>query len=533
MKKTFYKILWFIACVLFASTTAHAATTATPVTQGGTGINFSTGIQSGVLLYGAGKGALSTSTVLTTIGAGTSTLSGELYATALAAPYLSATSSAATSTFLGGITFPVFKLGSNIFSSLTGSGLTLSNGVLALTSNSVTINTLNQLSGGGALSLGGTLNLTISSSPSFFQASTTLLGATSTIYVGSTATTTIVGNNATSTFAGGIASTGAGGLSSTFGLTITGGSINDNVAATSTFTGALSFPALALGSQTISNFTGTGLALSNGVLSTSNIPNASLSFSSVTVTAGANLAGGGTVSLGSSITLNTAIAFGNLNVGALTATTTATSTFAGQLYASALFGPYLSASSTSATSTLQGTILAQSGGSVGIATTTPTGIFSVGNAIASGGFYILANGNLGQGTSSPSAGLTVANQNIVVGNGQLGQYVASTTGATTQSINWNSGNVQDILLQANTNFVINATSSNPIGGAYSLNICQGGAGSYTITFTDPQALRWAGITPATTTMGMGTRVGTGIQIVGVFSNNSRLYNMSSSTLTCK
>lgn len=105
-----------------------------------------------------------------------------------------------------------------------------------LTNSSLTLNAGNQLSGCGAISLGGTCTLALLSSPVFFQASSTLLGATSTIYVGSTATTTLVGNNGTSTFQGGISSLGTGGgLATNHGLTITGGNILSTSAATSTF----------------------------------------------------------------------------------------------------------------------------------------------------------------------------------------------------------------------------------------------------------------------------------------------------------
>lgn len=83
----------------------------------------------------------------------------------------------------------------------------------------------------------------------------------------------------------------------------------------------------------------------------------------------------------------------------------------------------------------------------------------------------------------------------------MANYIASTTASATQVVNWSTGNTQRIMLTANTQIVVNATSSNPIdGGKYVLKICQDPTGSRTVTFF-PNALRWPtlGATPGATT----------------------------------
>lgn len=59
MKKYFYILL---GALLMVTGVVYAGTTATPTTQGGTGINYNTGVQSGALLYGNGASAVSTTT---------------------------------------------------------------------------------------------------------------------------------------------------------------------------------------------------------------------------------------------------------------------------------------------------------------------------------------------------------------------------------------------------------------------------------------------------------------------------------------
>lgn len=89
------------------------------------------------------------------------------------------------------------------------------------------------------------------------------------------------------------------------------------------------------------------------------------------------------------------------------------------------------------------------------------------------------------------------------GAGQSGQYIASTSPATTNyTIDWNKGNVQRLILTGNSTADVNATSSHPIdGGFYGLKVCQDPTGSRTFTFPDPIPLRWPtlGATPGATT----------------------------------
>ncbi len=74
------------------------------------------------------------------------------------------------------------------------------------------------------------------------------------------------------------------------------------------------------------------------------------------------------------------------------------------------------------------------------------------------------NSNVGVGTTTRFAqlfGLNIATS-TVVNEGQFVNVMASTTAATTQTVNWNTGTVQSFNLTANTKIVINATSSSPI-----------------------------------------------------------------------
>lgn len=88
------------------------------------------------------------------------------------------------------------------------------------------------------------------------------------------------------------------------------------------------------------------------------------------------------------------------------------------------------------------------------------------------------------------AGLSIATSTVIRG-GQFANTISSTTGATTYTIDWNTGNTQRIILTGNSNFIINATSSKPVdGGKYTLKLCQDSTGSRTITFITPGQLRW-------------------------------------------
>lgn len=166
-------------------------------------------------------------------------------------------------------------------------------------------------------------------------------------------------------------------------------------------------------------------------------------------------------------------------------------------------------------------------GNVGIATTSPAQLFSVGNAIASGGIYISATG-MGIGTSSPTQGMAIQNNNLQINSGQISTGWASTTvssGAFT--VNWNSGGRQRIFLNGTMTLTVNATSSNPLDGGKALQICQDSAGSRSLVWATSQASRWIGATPATTTM--PTAANTCIFLALDYDGYSRTYRIASSS----
>lgn len=149
-------------------------------------------------------------------------------------------------------------------------------------------------------------------------------------------------------------------------------------------------------------------------------------------------------------------------------------------------------------------------GSLTATTTTATSTFNGGLLFGGGKLFAFQNGNL------------------IVSGSQVAGNIASTTAANTQTVNWNSGNTQRFILDANTNFVINATSSNPIdGGKYLLKICQPPAGSKTVTFTTPGQLRWIGITPATSTL--PTAANKCLFLGLIYDSTYQLYNVASTT----
>ncbi|MDP3646313.1 MAG: tail fiber domain-containing protein [bacterium] len=107
---------------------------------------------------------------------GTTTFSGGIYATQIAAPYFNATSTSATSTFLGGITAPNGYFTTASTTNLTISGLrgsllsTDMTGIVSATTTigntyltnagALTVTAGSGLTGGGAVALGGTISLT-------------------------------------------------------------------------------------------------------------------------------------------------------------------------------------------------------------------------------------------------------------------------------------------------------------------------------------------------------------------------------------
>lgn len=158
--------------------------------------------------------------------------------------------------------------------------------------------------------------------------------------------------------------------------------------------------------------------------------------------------------------------------------------------------------------------------------------FTVGTYFSTG-----ASALAGIGTAAPSAnqGFTIATTTVITGAGIANAIASSTTDAASETVNWDSGNTARYILSASTNFVINATSSNPRdGGRYVLILCQDNTGSRTATFTTPAQLVWAG--GGTTTISSAANTGTLIAFL-YQSRVSRYTIIASSTVsdirTCK
>lgn len=133
-----------------------------------------------------------------------------------------------------------------------------------------------------------------------------------------------------------------------------------------------------------------------------------------------------------------------------------------------------------------------------------------GTASTSIRMIIKPNGTVGIASTTPSPmwGLSIATT-TVFGNTQFGGFIASTTAAASYTVNWESGNTQRFILNQNSTFIINATSSNPRDGfKYLLKLCQDGTGSRTATFATPGQLVWsAGTTTVTSTANRATYIG--------------------------
>lgn len=146
-------------------------------------------------------------------------------------------------------------------------------------------------------------------------------------------------------------------------------------------------------------------------------------------------------------------------------------------------------------------------GNIGISSTTPWARLSVVGAGTSTGrtfqttdsnnlpsFTILDNGTIGIASSSPSIlwGLSISTTTVMQQAQFAVSIASSTTASASETVNWNTGNTQRYILGQNTNFIINATSSNPLdGGKYTLKLCQDPTGSRTATFVTPGQLRWS------------------------------------------
>jgi len=125
------KYLYFVIGSLFFAGVAYAGTTFIPPSQSGTGINYSTGIQSGSILYGNGNAAMSTSTGLSYDG----TRLNVTYAstTAVSAGTFCLTGDTCKTTWPTGTVTSVSGSGGTTGLTLTGGAITTS-GTLTLTS---------------------------------------------------------------------------------------------------------------------------------------------------------------------------------------------------------------------------------------------------------------------------------------------------------------------------------------------------------------------------------------------------------------
>jgi fibronectin-binding autotransporter adhesin len=147
-------------------------------------------------------------------------------------------------------------------------------------------------------------------------------------------------------------------------------------------------------------------------------------------------------------------------------------------------------------------------GNVGIGTSSPGWLLGVNGTVGAGSFVATST----SATSTFQGGLNITGSSYLATTSIAGNFAAtfaSTTGAASETVNWSAGATQRFILDQNTNFVINSTSSNPLdGGKYILKICQPSGGGDTVTFTAYQALRWAlGTTTVSTTGNTCTWIG--------------------------
>jgi hypothetical protein len=128
-------------------------------------------------------------------------------------------------------------------------------------------------------------------------------------------------------------------------------------------------------------------------------------------------------------------------------------------------------------------------------------------------------------TSTPylNSALSVTGTTTVVG--QINSVLASTTAGATSpyTVDWSAGNTQKYTLSGSNNFIINATSSNPVdGGKYVLKICNA-TGSATFTFATPLFSWYNGTTTANGTVNMANWIGM------IWDAREQKYNVIAST----
>lgn len=224
-----------------------------------------------------------------------------------------------------------------------------------------------------------------------------------------------------------------------------------------------------------------------------------------------------------------------LYVGSLIGTTTATSTFQGGISAGVSAGGLRSANGITITGgNILSTSAATSTFAGGVHVTTAGGLSSTIGITLTGGSFLNTStalsrfaGAVSFASSTPSAkfGLVLATSTVISGN--AGSLTASSTGAATYNVNWDSGTVQRFVLTQNSTFIFNSTSSVPIdGGKYLLKICNGTT-AYTATFPNGVSQRWIGITPATTTLSTSANTCTFLGLI--YDDLYGIYQIASTT----
>jgi hypothetical protein len=307
------------------------------------------------------------------------------------------------------------------------------------------------------------------------------------------ATTTYASSTALS-----VSGTGYFGTASTSNLTVSGVQSALHLASA---TGVVS----AFGGSSCGANTKADSISATGVLTCTSVANAALANSSLTITAGTGMGGGGAVSLGGSVTLyqSSAISTSTGETRSYVpywATTNGTpATLASAATSSLSAGTGISISNAA----LAFVIGSQPSFSVDQAfTPTWTGlhIFNTSGIIANasstftGSVFTSTFNRIGLASSTPSAlwGISIGTTTMMQ-NAQFAVGTASsTTSSANETVNWDKGNTQRYILNTNTNFTINSTSSYPRDGAwYALNLCQDPTGSRTATFvTGNTHIRW-------------------------------------------
>lgn len=250
-------------------------------------------------------------------------------------------------------------------------------------------------------------------------------------------------------------------------------------------TSRLAFPEGLISSTTIGRMTvGTLTATSSVNLPAGSVDNSELANSTITFGSGSLTTGSGSTALGGTGFVNLALQMNPLTIGSIVATTSATSTFAGGLYASLVSAPIFNATSTTATSTFMGGININ-GGNLKISTLLDCNGTSVLETDANGNLQCGADGTAGgltggstnaltywtdattlSATSSPTIGwITATSTATSTFNGPITLTTASATSTF-------SDGVEITLLGINRFFATSTTATSSIAGG--LNVLGGG-----------------------------------------------------------